>query len=188
MKKITNLFLTILLISLTYSCSVKEEPIEEVIQEKVNKKEEPKETYGIWTKTSKVDEFGDETDGYSISAMFKGVMSNSATNNANLIVRIDVSEGKVYAQFLEYGSQRANLPDSKHIKIKVKTDSGESILVENFFFQNYLADTQGELYKLILDNDKVKILVDFSWIDGYSKTKYIYEITSKGLKDILKEK
>ena len=141
-----------------------------------------KDQFGVWAKATKVDKFGDEAEGFTYHALFKGSMSNSATNNEDVCVRVDVNGDNVYCRFLEYCSIKASLPPTGYINIDFKGDDGEVITKQLLIFDDMLAGSDGEFLNLIKTNKSLKLLVDLGRMGkSYSKTKYVFSITSDGL-------
>jgi hypothetical protein len=194
-----RIYLTTLLILFLISCSnndnaeqskgeqISNNEVENPIKEATESSESDAEVIGKWMIDNMIDEFGDTTGKKNIYALFKGEMSNSATNSADLLVRIDLVDGKFFARFLEYGSQKANLPDEKFVTVKAKTESGEVLKIRHFTYQNMLYDSEGELMELVRQHGSLKLLLDFGLMSKYDQTKYIYTIGSDGLEEVLSE-
>jgi len=199
MKKYLPLnFLIFLLIFFGISCSSNSSNSEtaeatdsksktEIKEEKV----EPEKTKtGNWEIAKVVDEFGDEVkDEGAVIGIFEGKMSNSATSNSDINVKVQVSKDKQsFITFFEYGNRKGNLPDKKLFKIKIKKENGETEFVEQFSMNNMLADTKSVLIeKVLAQNSPLKINVDLKRASKYESTVYNFEIDPKGLKELLEK-
>jgi hypothetical protein len=137
------------------------------------------------------DEFGDVIPGKSaIGADIQGTMSNSATSNAPLIVRIQLEDSSMYTSFYEYGREpQAKLPENEFITIKIKLANGDVSQLKLFLFQNYLTDSHKDFFNLLMSQSSpIKVIVDLSTVSSYESTIYNFEIDPTGLKNILKSK
>jgi hypothetical protein len=176
-RKASNLFFAIVIL---ISCS----------DSKENKKTKEVNNKDIQWQMSKVqDEFGDVIEGKStLSAEFKGTFSNSAVTNQNLTVSMQISDSTIYTTFYEYNKPpKAELPQSQYSFLKIKTDNGEIIEVRQFLYNNAMLDMDKELLLLLLKQKKpIKVIMDFSEINKYSRTKYNFEIDPNGLKEFFK--
>lgn len=135
------------------------------------------------------DDFGDIIEGKSnIVADFEGTMSNSAVSGANLTVRMQVEDSTLYSIFYEYSRKpQAQLPDSRFLTIKVKLSNGEVLEAKQFLYGNIMVDSDKELLKILLSQDKpVKVIADISLVDKYVNSVYNFEIDPNGLMEVLK--
>lgn len=142
-----------------------------------------------WQVVQVKDEFGDIVKGESsVSADFRGTMSNSAVVDAALTVRMQIADSTIYSVFHEYdGKTKAQLPNSKYLTIKVKVSGGEVLEVKQFLYKNMMVDNDKELLKILLSQNKpVKVIADISMADKYSSGVYIFEVDPNGLKEVVK--
>jgi len=156
-------------------------------EEERKRKEEEDAMYNNWVKRNMVDEFGDPIDDYTIRSMFRGEFTNSATASEKMSVMCDVTVEKyVYFSVYEYNrSNKANLPREKFINIDVKLKDGSVTSSRFFMFQDYFTTSDKDFYNLLIsDNPPVKISIDMSKTNEYSRTKYVFEINTEGLKGI----
>jgi hypothetical protein len=163
---------------------------EEITESKEDRAETKMQKQGAWEIAKVVDEFGDEVKGEgTVIGIFEGKMSNSATTNSDLKVKIQVGKDKEsYITFFEYENRKGNLPDKKFFKIKIKKEDGETEFVEQFSMNNMLVDTKGVLIEKVLSqNSPLKINVDLKRASKYQNTVYNFEIDPKGLKEILEK-
>lgn len=149
-----------------------------------DKKEEKKP----WEIVGTTDEFGDEVKGgKTIVGFFNGEMSNSATTNSNLKVKIQVNADKnSYISFFEYGETLGNLPNRQLFNIKIKKEDGETEFIEQFSMDGILADTKGVLItKALEQNTPLKVNVDLKRANQYLNTVYNFKIDPTGLNELL---
>jgi hypothetical protein len=156
-----------------------------------------------WTRVGTIDDFGKETGESVIAANFTGTMSNSATTNSPLIVRAQMSDGKLYMQFLEYGRQPANMPDNRFIYVSVRRPGGDVETVGQFLFRGYMADTgylpgsntltggdgktkDNQLLDLLLEEtEPITVRVEMSRADRNNSAVYVFDMDNGGLRDLL---
>jgi hypothetical protein len=151
--------------------------------------EKKTENESAWQILQVKDEFGDIVEGKStIAADFEGTMSNSAVSGAELTVRMQVEDSTIYSTFYEYSREpQAQLPDSKFLTIKVKVSNGEVLEAKQFLYGNMMVDSDKELLKILLSQDKpVKVIADISRADKYANGIYNFDIDPSGLKEVLK--
>lgn len=160
----------------------------EEVAESNPRKEEKK---SAWEFAKVVDEFGDEVKGESaVIGIFTGRMSNSATSDADVTVKVQVGNDKktTFITFYEYGNNPGNLPDRKLFNIKIKKDDGSTEFVEQFSMNNMLADTKGILLeKILAQSEPLKVNVDLSRANQYDKTVYNFEIDPSGLSELMNQ-
>lgn len=144
-----------------------------------------------WELAKVVDEFGDEVKGESAAiGIFEGKMTNSATADAKVTVKMQVGNDKktTFITFYEYGNSPGHLPDRKLFNIKIKKEDGSTEFIEQFSMNNMLADTKGVLLgKIMEQSEPLKINVDLSRANQYDKTVYNFEIDPAGLSEILNQ-
>ena len=149
---------------------------------------EIKDEQVAWELLDVVDEFNDVIDGQkSIGASFKGKFSNSVIANESLTVKMQIQDSIMVAFFYEYNREPiANLPSSKYLNIKLKKSNGEILEVKQLLYQNMMIDNDKELLKIVLQENKpLKVIVDISKVDKYSKTIYNFDLDPSGLKEKL---
>lgn len=142
----------------------------------------------IWQASTQKDEFGDEIEGEkNILAQFSGVMSNSATTKADVLVQVQIGQDKsTYISFLEYGKVPGNLPEKKSFNVKIKKADDSTEFVRMFSMRNVLAETEGVLLDRVLSqSEPLKVNVDLSRAEQHSNTVYNFEIKPKGLRALL---
>lgn len=151
-------------------------------------KEEKEEIESAWKVGNVTDEFGDVIKDKSvIMADFPGKMSNSAIENAELIVKMQIQDSTLFTVFYEYGkSPQARLPKGK-ISIKLKMFNGDVLNVKQYLYENMMVDDNNALMKIILAQDKpFKAIVNLKDVDNFYNGVYSYEISPAGLKGLIK--
>ena len=190
-SSICSILIIILLIGCSSESATKSES--ETKEELTAKGEEPskdEEKKAIWEIAKVVDEFGDEVKGEgAIIGIFDGKMSNSATTNGDVKVKVQVTKDKgSFITFYEYGRNPGNLPDKKLFKVKIKKENGETEFLEQFSMNNMMTDTKGLLIEKVLSQSSpLKINVDLKRASKYQKTVYNFEINPEGLKELIEK-
>ena len=139
-----------------------------------------------WTLVGTVDEFGKESGESVIAAIFTGHMSNSATTNALLKVRVQVADSVFYMQFLEYGRQPADMPDSKFINISVRRPNGKVETISQFLFRGYMTDSDGQLLGILFEeSEPISIRVEMKNVESYNSAVYVFDMDNSGLRELL---
>lgn len=138
-----------------------------------------------WEIVDIVDEFGDPTGKKSILGLFKGKMSNSATNNADLTVKVNFEDKSTLMTFYEYGDMQGNLPDGKFFNIDIKKENGEIEKLNQFTYKNMLFDDSLLKVRILEQKKPLKVSIDLSRANQYDNTKYIFEIDPSGLVDLI---
>lgn len=144
-----------------------------------------KDEASLWKKSSKIDEFGDKSNGFTFSSEVEGEFSNSAKDNGKLCVRADIDSISTYLRFQEYCNSKVSFPNLKFIPIKIKLDDNNTVVKEMFCMDHLLIDTKGELLSLMKQNKNLKFLVDLGLIDRYSSSKYVFSLSSDGLFELM---
>ena len=141
----------------------------------------------VWKIVDVVDEFGDKIEGESsIIGQFEGTMSNSATTDSKLTIKMQVQDSSIFTTFYEYGKQQSQLEEYKYLPLRVKIENGEVLEVKQLLFRNMMVDSDGELLALILSQETpIKMIADFSTITKYESNVFSFEIDPKGLKELL---
>jgi hypothetical protein len=146
-----------------------------------------------WEEVPVVDKFGDPVIGKSaIKGDFEGKMSNSATNDAALKVRISIQDSTLYTVFYEYGKKPARLPDGK-IFINLKLSNGDVLNLKQYAYNNILADDDNKLLNALLaETNPIKVILDLSEYSKYNISKYnngvySYVIDPTGLNTLIKK-
>ena len=122
------------------------------------------------------------TEGDIKKITIAGTMQNSATIKSPLKVLIRIEEGTLLTTFLEYGTQPANLPESAFLNLEVKVVDKDPVFVEQFLFGGAMADHNGELLRLLLNQkDPVGIVANLSRTEKTNSTIYRYKIDPEGL-------
>jgi len=184
MKKVIYLALTVLIVACGNGTEKKTDNKEVKPKDEVQSKNE-----SSWEVVQIKDEFGDIVEGKStISAIFKGTMTNSAVADAELTVRMQLQDSIIYSNFYEYNREpQAQLPKSKYLTIKVKVANGEVLEAKQFLYQNMMVDLDKELLNILLNqNQPVKVIADISQVDKYSNDIYKFEIDPNGIKEAIK--
>jgi len=189
MKKLIYLLLLTPIILLTSCNSDSERKTKSDTSSTQSNTEVKKENESAWQVVQVKDEFGDIIEAESaLVGTFKGTMSNSATSDAGLTVKMQILDSKIYSTFYKYNRKtKAQLPDSKFMKIKIKVSSGEVLEAEQFLYGNMMVDSDKELLNILLSQDKeVKVIADISNANKYSNEIYKFVIDPNGLKEVLK--
>jgi hypothetical protein len=176
MKKLQNSIYCFLVLLFITSCSNNKDT-------KVKDNNENK-----WQTVKVTDEFGDIIEGeLTLSAQFKGTFSNSAVEGERLTVNIQVIDSTFYTTFYEYNNPpMAELPSFEYVYLKIKIDNGEVVEARQLLYNNAMLDSDKELLNILLEQKKpVKVIMDLSEVNEYSRTKYNFEIDPKGLKESL---
>ena len=182
----------------TYEPLCKEE-LRKAEEEKRMRKELAKT--GDWSKGYYVDEFGDKTKQGFITQSVKGSFSNSATENSDLIVKInindaDISKGNPWFRFFEYAGTNPikGIFDSNTMRCRIKDDKG-GILELN------LNQSQGQDYLYIKNYRKLnkELLQKFKALirregtgnfvciqDEYGLSKYYFKLNFKYFNNIVR--
>ncbi|MCP4551476.1 MAG: hypothetical protein GY834_05450 [Bacteroidetes bacterium] len=189
MKKFTQLFLLVGLTTLIISCgnnSEKSTQDKSAIENEEVASKENIDKKSAWEIVDVVDEFGDKIDGESsIIGLFEGKMSNSATTDSKLTIKMQVQDSSIYTIFYEYGEHQSQLEDYKYLQLKVKTENGEVIKIKQLLFRNMMVDSDGELLNLILAQESpLKMIADFSAVSKYESNVFSFEIDPKGLNEL----
>lgn len=190
--KLLFFYLTASIVLFSVGCSSSESNTGEQSESQETTQEPNQETStnseSAWEKVQVVDEFGDVIEGKgAILGIFKGKMSNSATSNSDVTVKIQLGkETDSYITFYEYDNVPGNLPEKKMFSIKIKKENGETEFIEQFSMNNMMTDTKGVLIQKAMEqNEPLKVNVDLSRASQYENTVYNFEIDTKGLAELL---
>ena len=139
-----------------------------------------------WTKSVIIDEFGDEIDGKSaLGAIFSGTMSNTATQNSKLMVKMNIQDSILYTQIYEYERNLAQLPEYKYVWLKVKSNKGDITKVKQLMYSNMMVDMDHELLSLLTESKgELKVICDLSTVSEYESSVYKYSIDNDGLSEL----
>ena len=190
MKKFIQLVLFAGLTSFNISCG-------NSVNKKAQSNEEPKAdtiakevktVKSDWKKVYALDEFGDKIENkYTLNAKFSGTMTNSVETGSNLSIKMQIKDSIIYAMFYDYSDLEDELPNGKTINLKVKIESGEVLEVKQYFSNNRMIDRDKTLLKLMLAQETpIKVIADMSKVDSYESTVCRYDISTAGIKDLLK--
>ncbi len=130
-----------------------------------------------WSEVDVTDEFGDKIEGKTATVgIFKDKFSNSATNNASLLVKIQPFEdGAGFITLYEYNKKAALLPNKDFIKLKVKKSDDTIIDIELFCSRNKIYDSKGTFINLI-KKEEIKVSIDLSKHSKYLNGRYVFEV------------
>jgi hypothetical protein len=140
-----------------------------------------------WSMVPLVDEFGDKTGKEDILGVFEGEMSNSISNDIELIVKIQISEEQTYTSFLSYGVSKESLPNEEYVSLRTKDSNGKTQSFKQFVYNDLLVDSKGEFYNYIISSDQpFSILVDLSEANSFHSNKYTWKMNSSELLSLLR--
>ncbi|PKP35576.1 MAG: hypothetical protein CVU00_01620 [Bacteroidetes bacterium HGW-Bacteroidetes-17] len=190
MKKFIQLVLFAGLASFIISCGSS-------VNKKVQSNEEPKTdtiakevktVKSDWKKVYALDEFGDKIESkYTLNVQFMGTMTNSLETGSNITVKMQIKDSIIYTIFYDYSDLEDELPNGKSVNLKVKIENGEVLQVRQYFTNNRMIDKDKVLLKLLLAQEvPLKVIADLSMADSDASTVYKYNISTAGLKDLLK--
>jgi len=190
MKRIIQLVLFTVLAMLIVSCGrsvnkkaqTNEEPKTDTIAKEV------KIVKSDWKKIYALDEFGDKIESkYTLNAQFAGTMTNSVETGSSLNIKMQIKDSIIYAMFYDYSDLEDELPNGKSLNLKVKIENGEVLQVKQYFSNNRMIDKDKTLLKLMLAQETpLKVIADMSKVNSYESTVYRYDISTAGIKDLLK--
>lgn len=174
-------------------CTAKTSEPSDVTADKAPVEDQPSKASDPWQVIAVKDDFGDVIKGKStVAAEFKGTMANSATANAPLTVRLQVTPDSVLiAQFFEYNKgPAAKLPPNEYVNIKIKPSSGETMELKLIMFQDMLVDSDRKLLNLLRSEKlPIKVIVDLSKLyDKSQNTAYNFSIDPAGLKEAMRNR
>lgn len=141
-----------------------------------------------WKKVYALDEFGDKIESkYTLNAQFAGTMTNSVETGSSLNIKMQIKDSIIYAMFYDYSDLEDELPNGKSLNLKVKIENGEVLQVKQYFSNNRMIDKDKTLLKLMLAQETpLKVIADMSKVNSYESTVYRYDISTAGIKDLLK--
>jgi len=190
MRKIIQLVLYSGLAMLIVSCgsnsNQKPQPVKETKSDSIVK--EIKAVKSDWKKIHALDEFGDKIESkYTLNVQFKGTMTNSVETGSNITVKMQIKDSLIYTMFYDYSDLEDELPNGNSINLKVKIENGEVLQVKQYFSNNRMIDKDKVLLKLLLAQEvPLKVIADLGMADSDASTVYRYDISTAGLKDLLK--
>lgn len=137
--------------------------------------------YDEWINIETKDSFGDATGEKSLVFFTKGVFSNSATSNSELLVRITDFKKQFHLNLFEYGKAPAARLNGLSPSIQIKTENGDvvygsALLIDDIHL--YITK-KSKLGKLISNGTGETLKVFITEQSEYSKSEYLFNIKSK---------
>jgi hypothetical protein len=134
-----------------------------------------------WINIETKDSFGDDTNEKSLMFFTKGVFSNSATSNSELLVRITDFKKQFHINLFEYGKPPAARLNGLSPLIQIKNENGEvisgsALLVDDIHL--YITK-KSKLGKLMSNGTGEILKVLITEQSEYSKSEYLFSIKSK---------
>lgn len=137
--------------------------------------------FNEWKNIETKDGFGDPTGEKSLVFFTKGVFSNSATSDSELLVRITEFKKTFHLNLFEYGKAPAARLNGLSPSIQIKRENGNivygsALLVDDIHLYIRKKSKLGEL----ISNGSGEILkVLITEQSEYSKSEYLFSIKSK---------
>ena len=141
--------------------------------------------YNKWETVEIVDEFGDSTGESVTRAFFKGVFSNSATSNADLIVKVVDYGNAVMMELYEYSKTpgASMCYDGCTGEISVKNSSGEIETHSTFAPESggLYFNSDDSFFNLIHNNlgETIKVVVRERNFSKYGSSSYVFEMITQ---------
>tara|TARA_Y100000389_G_C17314648_1_gene439805 strand:+ start:407 stop:898 length:492 start_codon:yes stop_codon:yes gene_type:complete len=141
--------------------------------------------YDVWETVDIVDEFGDSTGESVIRTFAKGTFSNSATSNADLIVKVVDYGDAVMMELYEYSKAPgvSMCYDGCIGEISVKNSSGEIKTHSSFAPESggLYFNSDDSFFNLIHNNlgETIKVVVRERNFSKYGSSSYVFEMITQ---------
>jgi hypothetical protein len=183
-----NLLLSMLVVIFVTSCGSEGNSKIISTKSKTTTKEDkvkPKVKKDVWDKVNVVDKFGDPTGSTVYTKNFKGVFSNSAVENRELLVKVIEYDSSFVFKLYEHGRSLVRLSGSDHelgdVTIKDEQNNVKHYEVFSMNNGNIYIGAKSELYQVLKkSSNKLKFLIRGGNFSRYNKlSNYNFSITTR---------
>lgn len=145
---------------------------------------------GKWEVSHYTDDFGEITNKKYILLKGRGVFSNSATINSELIVGLLIDKSTFAFKLLEYGSSPANYDDEYFI---TEIKDSEGIIHKLYLYNtslssrisNYSKNDYNEIVNILKKGGNIKVLMKYKRY-RYSSIEYRFSLNVDGFENAFK--